>query len=93
MEKNDIMPCCKHCPSGDFDLQYIAQSRFMAICHAKECVLAPKFPDDKIRESYYISRANLATVTFEPLDNCPHIEKLRSEELLPWATTIADFTK
>jgi hypothetical protein len=65
----------------------------MAICHAVECVLDPKFPDEIIRESNHISRANVRTVTFEPLDNCPHIEKLRAEGLLPWPVATIDETK
>ncbi len=87
------MPACRNCPSGDFELTRVCQGRYMAICHARECVLDTKFPDNTYHESGHISKGNLATVTFEPLENCPHMEILRAEGILPWATTIADFTK
>lgn len=92
MENNDI-PRCRQCPSGSFEMARVCTSRFMAICHAKECILHPNFPENIIRESAHISKANIASVTFDPLENCPHMETLRAEGLLPWATTIADFTK
>jgi hypothetical protein len=93
MEQSNEFPCCRQCPSGNFDLVYVKQSRYMAICHAKECILSPKFPDNEIRESQHISKANVRTVVFEPLDNCPHVESLRAKGLLPWATTVVDFSK
>jgi hypothetical protein len=74
-------------------MAYVSQSRYMAICHAVECVLQPMFPDETIRESNHISKANVASVTFEPLDNCPHIEKLRAEGKLPWAIATIDESK
>ena len=92
METND-KPACRRCPSKDFDLQYVSQSRYMAICHAVECVLEPKFPDEIIRESNHISRAIVATVIFVPLDNCPHVEELRAKGKIPWATATIDESK
>jgi hypothetical protein len=70
---------------------FIKTSRFMAVCQALNVTLDPKFPDSKISESQFISRANVQSVTFEPLDNCPHVEKLRAEGLIPWATSTIDF--
>ena len=51
----------------------------MAVCKAKECVLQPKFPDDKPSESQFINKLNVNQVIFEPLYNCPDLEKLRNE--------------
>jgi hypothetical protein len=65
----------------------------MAICNAKHCPLQPKFPNNKIDESKFIRRANVADVVFKPLDNCPHIEQMRSEGLLPWASSTINFFK
>lgn len=87
------MPHCRQCPSGSFEMAQVCTSRFMAICHAKECILYPNFPENILRESAHISKANVANVTFDPLENCPHLEALRAVGILPWATTIADFTK
>ncbi len=93
MAPNDVTPRCRQCPDGNFDLTRVGQSRFMAICHAVECILDPKFPDNNIIESHHISKANIQTVVFEPIDNCPHVEKLRREGLLPWATSTINFIK
>jgi hypothetical protein len=65
----------------------------MAICHARECVLDPEFPDNTIYESQHISKANVRTVVFRPLDNCPHLEKLRAKGLIPWAISSINFSK
>jgi hypothetical protein len=90
MEKNnDLLPNCRIC--ADFEMACIRTGRYMGICHEKHCTLIPKFPNNNARDSKYINLANFSTVVFEPLDNCPHIEKLRAEGKLPWATTIADF--
>jgi len=91
MIQNNKLPKCFNCPSGSFSLNYIRQSRYMAICHAKECVLTPTFPDNLVRESQFITKANIAQVHFEPLTNCPHMEKLRAEHKIPWAIATIDF--
>jgi hypothetical protein len=90
MENNVNIPNCRQCPSGEFELVYVCRSRYMAICHARECVLEPIFWN---AGEQFINKATLYTVNFIPLENCPHMEKLRAEGVLPWATTIADFTK
>ncbi len=87
------MPICRQCPSGDFEIVTARPSRFMAICHARHCILDPIFPDSKISESAYITKANLASVTFTPLENCPHVVKLQLEGIIPWATTLIDCSK
>ena len=92
MQKNDdILPACRQCPSGDFELSYINKSRFMAICHARECVLHPSFPDLPPKDSQFMSKSNVQFAVFTPLENCPHIEKLREEGKIPWATEIINF--
>jgi hypothetical protein len=92
IDNNDVMPNCRQCPTNQFEMMTVKASCFMAICHAKECILDPKFPDNKPSESIRISKANVRTVVFEPLDNCPHVESLRNEGILPWAFSI-DFSK
>lgn len=62
----------------------------MAICHATENVLEPVFPDLK---SVFLSKATLSLASFEPVDNCPHLQQLRNDHTIPWAITLADFTK
>jgi hypothetical protein len=86
MEKNDLIPNCRFCPY--FELAYVKQSRYMAICHATENVLEPVFADAK---SQFINKDTVRTVTFQTLDNCPEIEQLRKEGKLPWATATIDF--
>ena len=73
------MPNCRQCPSNDFELSYYRKSRYMAICHAVECILNPRFPENKVSESQFISRANVRQAAFTPLYNCPHLVKLRNE--------------
>jgi hypothetical protein len=95
MEKNNL-PKCRECPGRYFELALIAKPNFgptrkFAICHALEVVLQPLFPDEKIEESMVISKANERTVRFEPVDNCPFLEKLRAQGLIPWASTCIDF--
>jgi hypothetical protein len=93
MEPNDVMPACRQCPSGDFEITTAKPSRFLAICHAKNCILHPAFTDSKISESAYITKSNLASVTFTPLENCPHLVKLQLEGVIPWADTLIDYSK
>lgn len=90
MVNNDSLPVCRQCPSGDFDLRYIRQSRYMAICHAKECVLKPVFSN---HTDQFLSKANVAEASFEVLENCPHVAELRRQGKIPWATSCIDFSK
>lgn len=69
------------------------RSRYMAVCKAKNCVLQPEFPENAPKESQHITKANVRTAIFRPLDNCPHVEQLRKEGKLPWATASIDFLK
>ena len=64
----------------------------MGICDAKHLVLQPIFAGDKIKECRFINRANVQSVQFETPDNCPHIEKMRREGLLPFAVATIDFS-
>jgi hypothetical protein len=94
-KNNDCEVNCRVCQ--DFELARIKQPNFaptrkMAICHALEVVLSPHFPDDIIAESFVISKANERTVIFEQPDNCPVLNKLRQEGLMPWASSVIDFS-
>jgi hypothetical protein len=97
MQKNDCQLNCRQCPGRSFDLVPVMKSnfgpaRFMAICHAKEVILHPEFPDDGLQESLlFINKSNIRTVQFNPVDNCPHLEEQRSSGLIPWATSTIDF--
>jgi hypothetical protein len=93
MKKSDLIPNCRFCPSREFELTYVKKSRFMAICHALEIIIQPIFTGGEINECKFISRANVETVQFEPVDYCPHIEKLRKEGKIPWAQNSYDFLK
>jgi hypothetical protein len=64
----------------------------MGICDALHIVLQPDFQDGTLRECQFISRANVQTVQFEPVDNCPHVERLRKEGMIPWVTASIDFS-
>jgi len=81
---NIELPACRNCPSRNFELAYVSKcsirsTRYIAICHAVEAVLRPVFPNSNIHESIAISKANMQTVTFIPVYNCPHLQKLRDE--------------
>jgi len=91
MENQTQLPSCRQCPSNNFRLPYVCKSRYMGICDALHVVLQPLFEGDSPGESHFISRANVQSVQFEPVDNCPHIESLRKEGLLPWALATIDF--
>lgn len=98
MCRNNLPFNCRQCPSGDFELCRIKQPDFaptrkMAVCHAREIVLPPLFPESSIEESQSINKCNEGFVRFEPVENCPHIERLIAEGTLPWATASIDFSK
>lgn len=98
MLNNPDLPKCRNCPLRAFELAYVHQAnfgatRYMGICHALEVVLQPLFPEEKIQESLVISKANMQTVQFEPVDNCPCIEEMRDKGLLPFESYSIDFTK
>lgn len=90
---------CRQCPSRHFEISPVMKcsfgpSRFIAICHAVEVVLHPIFPDNTPEEYLtFINKANLRTVQFEPVDNCPNIKQLREEGKIPWARGTIDFSK
>lgn len=65
----------------------------MGKCNALHVVLRPIFQDAELRECLYINNANVATVQFKLPDNCPHVEQLRKEGNVPWATSTIDFLK
>lgn len=62
----------------------------MGICEAHNVTLRPFFHGD-IKNCGCISKANVGTVQFEVADNCPHVEKLRDQGLIPWASATIDF--
>lgn len=97
MDRNKLPFNCRQCPSSEFELCRIAQPNFgptrkMAICHAKEVILQPLFPENNIKESLTINKANERTVRFDPVENCPHVENLISEGMIPWETASIDFS-
>jgi len=61
----------------------------MAICHAKECVLKPVFAN---HTDQFLSKANVANVSFEVLENCPHVIELRKQGKIPWCMSCIDFS-
>jgi len=84
MPKSKLNISCRECPSRQFELSPIKRekgpSRFIAICHAREVVLRPQFPDNTIEDTQnFINKSNFQLVQFKPCDNCPHIEKLVNE--------------
>ena len=87
----DIMPKCRECPS--FEIFRFRPCRYIAVCHAKEGVLYPIFSEKNICDCYYMSKANIDTAQFKPLDNCTYVNKLRNEGLIPWADGSIDFSK
>lgn len=91
MQNQRLNSDCRFCPSGNFKLVYVCKSRFIAICNAINVIIQPQFPNEKIRESQHISRANVQTAMFSAADNCPHIERQRKEGIIPWATSTIDF--
>jgi hypothetical protein len=93
MEQNDLMPNCRQCPSAGFEMAQVKPARFMGICHIKHCTLDPIFPVGSIRDSRHISKSNMGSVVFEPLQNCPHVIKLQAAGLIPWAVFTIDYSK
>lgn len=95
-EKNEGVELnCRTCEN--FEMMRCLQPNFaptrkMGVCHALEVVLAPKFPDEIIAESFVISKANERTVQFEIPDNCPKLQKLREQGLAPWAMASINFS-
>jgi hypothetical protein len=86
MTINDVN--CLACPSSQFELPQIRKSRFIAICHSRHVVLRPIFPEHL---NAVINKANINDVRFEPVDNCPHLEELRKQGIIPWASYTIDF--
>jgi hypothetical protein len=91
MKEQVFLPNCRRCPSSQFKLPYVCQSRYMGICDAKHLVLHPIFDSSKPGEDQFINKANVDSVQFELPDNCPHLEQMRKDGLVPWACGVIDF--
>jgi hypothetical protein len=92
MENNPLLPDCRHCPGKYFEMGFIPPSSYMGVCNARHCTLTAKFPMNNTNDRR-INKANLNDVVFDPLANCPFIERLRNEGIIPWPDSIIDFSK
>jgi hypothetical protein len=98
MLKDDFIPDCRQCPSGEFEMSFQVKgkwqpARYLPICRAIHVVPRTVFNGPKSTESRFINRSNFDKVQVKPVDNCPHLEELRAKGKIPWASSTINFLK
>lgn len=93
MCRNNLPFSCRNCPGKDFEIVPLLKynyggTRFLGLCKAKNILIRPSNTGNNFD---VVNKENIDSVQYEPVENCPHVQKLINEGALSWATATIDF--